>query len=214
MARRLFHFYQRNRIININANIICAGLLAIALSKLPVHWMSQAIGPGHQWLKAILAGVIDAAVDIALYFVLHWVANHWRPLKPRTLKERHHHRADPGSFWKNASLVQAERYLLSPLFYVVAVGGMWALASQAGIRESWAFVISFSAAIILTRVVHTEWGLYTGRFDGDAMFVGAGVDGTAESSALRAELVGEAPTGEAKPGAEAPGNQRAPSGRG
>lgn len=165
MARQLFHLYQRKRIINVNVNIIVAGLVAVALSKYPVHWMSLAIGPGHQWLKALLAGAIDAAVDIALYFVLHWVANHWKPLKPATPKDKRHHESDPGSFWKNASLIQAERYLLSPIFYIIAMGGMWTLASQAGIRESWAFVIAFSSAIIVTRAIHTAWCLWTGRFE-------------------------------------------------
>ena len=121
MSRRLFKLYQRKRIININVNIVVAGLVAVALSKFPVHWMSQAIGPGLQWLKAILAALIDASVDVALYFVLHWVANHWRPLKAKTEKERRTLEADPGSFWKEATLIQAERYLLSPIFYIIAM---------------------------------------------------------------------------------------------
>ena len=47
MPMRLFDLYQRKRIININANIITSGLLAIVLSKYPVLWIGRFIGTDH-----------------------------------------------------------------------------------------------------------------------------------------------------------------------
>lgn len=160
MAAHLFRYYQRHRIVNINLNIIGAGLLAVALAKWPVYLVSQWIGPEHKLINALVAGVIDGLADIAIYFVLHWVANHWRPIKPKDDRDLPE---ESRRFWKNATLIQFERLALSPAFYAIAIGGMWGL-QHAGISPSWAFVLAFSIAIIITRIVHTIWGLRTGRF--------------------------------------------------
>lgn len=200
MPERLFRLYQRKKIINVNVNIVLAGLVAVLLSKYPVHWMSQAIGPGLHWLKALLAGVIDATVDIGLYFLLHWVANHWRPLKPKSDLERRAFE-NVGSFWKNATLVQAERYLLSPIFYIIAVGGMWALSAYTPLRESWAFVVAFSGAIIVTRIIHTVWGLSSGRFEWRSKvreeIAGEFADDAERAEPEPVEPMAEAPQGDA-----------------
>ena len=37
MPERLFKLYQRKRIVNINVNIVFAGLLAMGLTLIPVH---------------------------------------------------------------------------------------------------------------------------------------------------------------------------------
>lgn len=158
MPGRIFRYYQRHRIVNVNLNIIGAGLLAVAVAKWPVHWVSGWIGAEYKLINSIIAALIDGVADILIYFLLHWVANHWRPFKPQ------HERDHPDtSFWKNASLVQFERLTLTPAFYVIAIGGMWGL-QHAGMRASWAFVLSFSVGLIVTRIAHTYWGLRTGRF--------------------------------------------------
>ncbi len=159
MPKRAFTFYQRHRIVNVNLNIIGAGLLAIALSKLPVLWVTSWIGPEHKLINSLVAAIIDGVVDIALYYMLHWVANHWRPVKVAS----HDHEPDE-SFWKNATLVQFERIALTPAFYIIAIGGMWGL-QHLGMQASWAFVIAFAGAILCTRIVHTMWGLWSGRFE-------------------------------------------------
>lgn len=156
MPSRLFELYQRKRIININVNVIVAGLLAILIAKYPVLLVTEAIGREHKLINSLVAALIDAVADGVIYFLLHWVANHW---KPNPTKEHGPSR----SFWRDASLVQVERLILTPPFYVVAVGGMYAL-QHADFTPSWSFVISFSAAIVMTRVIHTIWGLKTGRF--------------------------------------------------
>lgn len=167
MPARLFRLYQRKKIINVNVNIVAAGLLAIVIAAWPVEVVARLIeeqmGPGHAWLKSIAAGAIDGLVDIGIYFLLHWVANHWKPLRPRCEADRRHH-AREENFWKTATFIQAERYLLSPIFYVIAMGGMWLLHTQLHMREGAAFVVSFSCAIVVTRIIHTIWGLRNGRF--------------------------------------------------
>ena len=96
--------------------------------------------------------------DVLLYYGLHWLANHWTPASRRP-KVRRSKRA----FFKDASLIQFERAILSPLYYLVAGGLMYLLQHQ-GIKPSWAFVLGFASGIIVTRIVHTIWGLRTGRF--------------------------------------------------
>lgn len=169
MAPRIFRFYQRHRIVNVNLNIIGAGLLAVAIAKYPVHLLSLTIGEKHKFINSVVAAVVDGIVDIGLYFVLHWIANHWGPIKHERkakakLNENGEFIEKSVSFWRDASLVQFERLTLTPVFYLFAIGGMWGLQHY-GFRASWAFVISFSVGLIVTRIMHTWWSLRTGRFE-------------------------------------------------
>ncbi len=159
MPKRVFTFYQRHRIVNVNLNIIGGGLLAIALSKFPVLWVTAWIGPEHKFINSIVAAIIDGIADIIIYFGLHWIANRWRPIKPNKDSDK-----PDESFWREATLVQFERLALTPAFYVIAIGGMWGL-QHLDMPASWAFVLAFSAAIIITRLAHTAWCLKTGRFE-------------------------------------------------
>lgn len=168
MPDRLFKLYQRKKIVNINVNIIVAGLAAIAISAWPVqltvHFIQNRLGWHATWIETVVAMMIDGVVDVAIYFGLHWIANHWRPLRPLSPEDETDRHADKGSFWRTATFVQAERYLLSPIFYLVAMGGMWLLRDNTDLAVKWAFMISFTIAIITTRVIHTIWGLRTGLF--------------------------------------------------
>jgi hypothetical protein len=167
MPKRLFRHYQNRRIININVNVVTAGLLSVAIAKWPVALMAAAIGHDHKLLITVLAYVIDTAVDISLYFGLHWVANHWRPASvhgngPRKPKPKHRR-----NFLADVGRVQAERLALVPVFAAVAMGLMYALQHVWAVRPSWAFVFGFIAAIFVTRVVHTVAGMWTGTFKDD-----------------------------------------------
>ncbi len=162
MPRRLFHLYQRSRIFNINFNVVAAGLLAILIAKMPVAYVSDWIGHEHKLWITLAAAAIDMVVDVLIYYGLHWLANHWRPPSRRP-KIRKSNRA----FFKDATLIQFERAILSPLYYIVAGGLMYILQHQ-GIKPSWAFVWAFASGIFVTRIVHTIWGLRTGRFRNDS----------------------------------------------
>ncbi len=168
MPEQLFRLYQRKKIVNVNVNIVAAGLLAIVVAAYPVHvaagLIKEHLAPGvHSWAVPLAAAMIDGLADIGIYFALHWMANHWRPLKPSCEADRRHHEHKE-NFWKTATFIQAERYLLSPIFYLIAMGGMWLLHAKGGMGNSVAFIISFSTAIIVTRILHTIWGLRNGRF--------------------------------------------------
>lgn len=166
MPDRLFRLYQRKRIVNVNANVIAAAFLSIALGAYPVHLVTTWVGAERNFTNSLIAGGIDLSIDVMIYFGLHWIANHWRPLKPRTEAEQKDYHKKKRSFWKDATLVQFERALFSPLYYVVAVGSMWGL-QELGLHHVWAYVIGFIAAIIITRVLHTLWGLRSGTFRDD-----------------------------------------------
>ena len=127
----------------------------------------------------IAAGVIDMIVDVFVYYALHWMANHWKPSWKKNTPDENApdenapdenapkpgFRADTVAFMRDASLIQFERVLLSPLYYTVAMGLMYGLQTgTTHMDHSWAFVIGFTSGIVVTRIVHTIWGLRTGLF--------------------------------------------------
>lgn len=161
MPKRVFKFYQRKRVVNINLNILAAGFLAIALAKFPVMFVGNWIGTEYKLLIAAAAYLIDTVIDVCLYYLLHWIANHWNPhghLPEQTKRPKSRR------FVHDATRIQAERMALVPIFILIGPGGMWALQKFADIPHSWAFVIAFVAAIITTRIIHTFWGYRSGTF--------------------------------------------------
>lgn len=161
MPQRVFKWYQRKRIVNINLNILAAGLIAIALAKFPVMWISAWIGEEKKFLISVIAYVLDTTLDVCVYYALHWMANNWNP---HGHLPKHAERPKKRRFIHDATRVQAERMALVPLFMIVAMGGMWALQKFGGVSASWAFVIAFVSAMLVTRVVHTLWGMRSGTF--------------------------------------------------
>lgn len=159
MPQRFFDLYQRKRVININANIIAGGLLAVLIAKYPVHLIGNALEETHPNLIPLAAGAVDMVVDVLLYYALHWLANHWSPPWKRS-----QHARPKRSFFRDASLIQFERAILSPIYYLIAMSLMWYLHRVQGVAHSWAFFYAFASGLLVTRVIHTAWGLKTGRF--------------------------------------------------
>jgi hypothetical protein len=161
MPRRVFKYYQRKRVVNINLNILAAGFISIAIAKYPVFLIGEWIGPEQKFLISVIAYVLDTTIDVCMYYGLHWVANHWNPRgnlpKDNTLPKSR-------KFMQDATRVQAERLALVPIFMLVSMGGMWALQHFYDITHSWAFVFAFVAAMLVTRIVHTFWGYQSGTF--------------------------------------------------
>lgn len=168
MPQRVFQFYQRKRVVNINLNILAAGFIAIALAKLPIMYISDWIGPNHKLLIIGIAYALDTVLDVLVYYALHWVANHWNPNGHHPKSE---HKPRTRRFLHDATRVQAERAALVPLFAIIAMGGMWALQEYGIASASWAFVFAFAAAMLATRVVHTFWGYRSGTFKDTVDFV-------------------------------------------
>lgn len=65
------------------------------------------------------------------------------------------------SFIRDTTTIQLQRLFLSPVFYAVAVTGQWALAKYAGWSAALAGLCSYTAAILITRAMHTVWLIRT-----------------------------------------------------
>lgn len=164
MPRRLFRYYQRKRIVNINVNIVAAGLLALALMSVVVWTAKLFVDESRAAVFTAISLVSDIVFDVVIYYVLHWIANHWRPLRGRTEHETHELSAKPPPFMRDASLIQFERALLSPLYYLTAAGLTYWLQVAHDVRPGFAVLVGYPAGLVVTRTVHTIWGLRSGRF--------------------------------------------------
>lgn len=160
MPDRLFKLYQGKRVVNINLNVIAAGLLAIALAKFPVAWTAEWIGRENKFVISLAAYGIDMVFDLIVYFGLHWIANQWKPGDPEPVDKQR-----VGRFFADALVIQAERMVLVPVFAAIAIGGLWMLQYKTDIGVGWLFVITYVIAILVTRVLHTIMGYRTGSFD-------------------------------------------------
>jgi uncharacterized membrane protein len=78
------------------------------------------------------------------------------PATERLTPDRHER-----SFVRDATMIQLQRLCLSPLFYLVAVGGHLTLMKGLGWSAAPAGVVSYVTAILLTRLLHTLWLLKT-----------------------------------------------------
>ena len=170
----LARLYAR-RIVNVNVNIVLAGLLALPPVVLVVHLVQYlGVQPSDQMTLAIprlgwsvsfltvsaLTLIADIFFDFSIYLVLHWVANHsqWRQrlVKPA---EQLIDAADRGlSFVHDAGIVQFQRAILSPILY-----GVWLWLQYDLIHRGWsaesATVLGAVAGIATARVLHTFWML-------------------------------------------------------
>jgi hypothetical protein len=169
----------RRRIVNVNVNIIVAGLLAMAVTVAAMkglehlntpQWLAKLIGmPWKFWrfnwddkaVIGVLTTVIDLIADVMVYYVLHWLANHM----PRKADKLGHllDELNPAyahlTFVQDATMVQMERLILSPLFYIIALGGQHAML-HAGSGLATATAVPFTTAILITRFLHTLWMYY------------------------------------------------------
>ncbi|MCH7790811.1 MAG: hypothetical protein IID31_00820 [Planctomycetes bacterium] len=160
MPERLFQLYQQRRIVNINVNIVFAGLLAMGLTLFPVH-LTRRFGIDAEIAITLITIVFDMTFDVVIYYALHWMANHWRPFRLRRDRPSppRRHRA----FFADATLVQFERVLLAPLYYAIS-GGLQFTLLKLDVERELAFVMGVLVGITVTRVIHTLWGLRSGTF--------------------------------------------------
>jgi hypothetical protein len=167
MVRRLGKLYRR-RIINVNVNIVLAGVLALIPTVGIVHLTrymgigEEGEGPLTSGDKLIISGVTlisDVIFDVAIYYLLHWLANHW-PNRWRKAGE------DPDTphlpFFKDATLVQFQRMMLSPVLYTIWLGTQFTLIKW-GVHREWATVWGFVLGVGTARTLHTMWMLRSER---------------------------------------------------
>lgn len=151
------------RIVNINVNIIVAGLVAMSLGTVPVH-LSRYLGVNddeHIKIKIIFFAS-DWFFDLIVAVGLHWLANHMPQRYARTRKviakaeDIVEDAPPPTPFLKDAAVLQLQRALLSLFLYPAA----WFLMSRfldLGMARELASICSMILAICMTRVIHTIW---------------------------------------------------------
>lgn len=146
------------RIVNVNVNIIVAGLLAMLLTLIPVH-LSHNFTHNH-WVILGITFISDLFFDIVIYYALHWLANHtrWR----HTFGLDNPEVSRPAVFFRDATIIQAQRAVLSPILYSIFLGLQLYLLKQNVPRE-WAAVAGLSSGILCTRVIHTIWMVQSDR---------------------------------------------------
>lgn len=139
--------------VNINVNILVASTLAAFSTGGLMHALVL-LGLPEQ--KKLLVGSItffvDLVVDLAVYYVLHWVANHMPRGSEKLINPEYANK----SFIKDASFVQFQRMLLSPILYIIALGGQNVMLT---LRYSvfTSTIAAFGAGVVTTRVLHTLW---------------------------------------------------------
>lgn len=138
------------RIVNINVNIILAGVLAMSLTLIPVHFSRRFTD--HKPTIMAVTFVSDIVFDVVIYYLLHWVANHM----PKRRRQPGVALADL-SFLKDASLVQFERAILAPVYYGAAMGLQWLLLLNHPERREFATAVALMGGIVITRTLHTFW---------------------------------------------------------
>ncbi len=164
MPDRLFRLYQRRRIINLNANIIASGLLSTVVVMV-LLWVLKLLGAEWPtWGYTAFSVVADLIFDVAIFAGLHWVANHWRPLRPGDCPEaRAVLDAKRPSYLKDTGRLQFERAVISPVYYIIAAGLTETLQRQ-GMSPVWAVGIAYPIGLAATRCLHTMWGLRSGTY--------------------------------------------------
>lgn len=152
-----------NRIVNINVNVLVAGFAAISLTIIPVH-LSRYFGvkDTDKTTLAIITFVSDVVLDFAIYFVLHWLANHW-PRKWKKTGELVHRAQDisdaappPLPFLLDAGKVQLQRLALSPVLYAAAIWMQYQFLTH-GVGRELAGFYGYTIAMIFCRFIHTWW---------------------------------------------------------
>jgi uncharacterized membrane protein YjjB (DUF3815 family) len=170
MWRAIGRLYQ-HRIVNVNVNILVAGVLALApavAAAKGTYWLlgtddPESLSHPQRLLIAGVTFVTDVVFDVAIYFVLHWLANHL----PQRLK-----RASGASivldaahvpFLRDATVVQLQRAILSPVLYLGWLGTQYALMSH-GYGPGRSTVIGWCVGIIAARTLHTIWMIRAQRW--------------------------------------------------
>ncbi|HMN41556.1 MAG TPA: hypothetical protein PKE29_11975 [Phycisphaerales bacterium] len=177
MIARVVAWYAR-RIVNVNINIALAGVLALvpvlAVVKLAEHIMAtrkfrngalqETLETHHHFIISGVTFVSDIVFDVAIYFALHWLANH-APRRAMLLRveQRMGEVADAAvesvPFFKDAAKVQLQRAVLSPLLYLLWLGVQFFCMNALEFSVVWATVIGFCIAIGTVRTIHTFWML-------------------------------------------------------
>jgi predicted RNA-binding Zn-ribbon protein involved in translation (DUF1610 family) len=159
--RFLARWYAR-RIVNVNVNIIAAGLFALPPTMLVVHFSRHwGLDDEHKFGILLLTFVTDIVFDFLIYFILHWIANHgsWRN---KFIDKAEHLLVEPAhagmEYLRDAGVVQFQRFVLSPVLYTLWMGIHYTLM-KAGMDRVLAMLIGWVVGVAAARTLHTLWML-------------------------------------------------------
>jgi hypothetical protein len=149
------------RIVNVNVNVITAGILAL-IPVLGIVKAAYLLDVPHGWIP-LITFVADVVCDVTIYYVLHWLANH-APVMRRDRLETLAYAAtvDHVPFFKDATIVQVQRMVLSPVLYGLWLGTQWLMLLE-GFNVVWATVAGFFVGVGTARTLHTFWMIWEAR---------------------------------------------------
>lgn len=170
MWDRLAGIYAR-RIVNVNVNIIAAGVLALIPVLLVVHLVEWALARGlmknqrlhlsDQLIIGAATFIADVTFDVAIYYGLHWLANHAPWMQKKRLEQIDaiaEAAVQETPFFRDATKVQLQRAVISPLLYV-----LWLVTQHAMMQLDFSAVVAtvtgFVVAMVVARSIHTIWML-------------------------------------------------------
>lgn len=227
MFRRLAEWYSR-RIVNVNVNVIAAGLLALIPVITCVHLTEWALSKGivdgdrlhvsDKLLIGVVTFVSDIIFDVAIYYLLHWLANHTPWLKAQRLRQIEavaDAAVESSPFFKDATRVQIQRALLSPLLYILWIGTQQIMMHAYGFTSAWATVGGFIVGVGTARTLHTYWMIQEERSRKAAIAAGKPaptpvVSAPPEPHAIWERHKADASNSESHPGAHAPSAKPGP----
>jgi len=176
MFANVVAWYAR-RIVNVNINIVLAGVLALfpvlGVVRVTEWFLSSGLVKSdkiqarlqahHQVVISAVTLVSDIIFDVGIYFVLHWLANHAGKRIPAMVEQRIEGVADAAvesvPFFKDAAKIQLQRAVLSPLLYILWLGSQFVFMNMFEWTAVWATVGGFCIAIGTVRTIHTFWML-------------------------------------------------------
>lgn len=165
----MLHWLARQygkRIVNVNVNILAAGAMAIGVLYAVMFWIHRLKIDAHiadqlhvkvVYVNMALSFVIDLVADLAIYYVLHWYANHVPSRFGGGGKLLNPEYSDL-TFMQDATKIQLERMVLSPILYGIALG--FQHVYQDDMSPPATAAIGFTLGICTTRSLHTIWMLW------------------------------------------------------
>lgn len=154
---RMLKWFARQyarRVVNVNVNILIAGVLALGPVLLILE-LCDYLKVDRQWLP-VVTFTADVLCDLVAYYFLHFLANHaGRPA------QQLHSVADASishtPFFKDATKVQFQRMVLSPLLYALWLGTQWVLVHRYNVSVALATTTGFGLGVLSSRILHTLW---------------------------------------------------------
>jgi hypothetical protein len=134
--------YKKDRMWNINANIIAADLAGTAITALIIESIHSKFN--SQRNLVLSTALIDGSISLLLFGLLHLNANRDRGVK-------------------DLVRVQLHRWALTPLNYLVGGSLQFALLAV-GVRPSIGVLVAYISALAVVRTVHTIYGKRSGLF--------------------------------------------------